>query len=150
MWFNIYVSDAAPAAPAVAGGPAAEKHYQARHFGKCRVKGCRRRMVIEDGAGDGKVFETPDGYGSWTLRVEQQGKARTWSWPVYFVGGADWGRDMRAAGLVCPDHPTMIMDFKRLLGKYKPEKACDGRCMGAVGPACDCSCGGENHGRSRV
>ncbi len=23
---------------------------------------------------------------------------------------------------------------------------CDGRCTGATGPSCDCSCGGENHG----
>lgn len=27
---------------------------------------------------------------------------------------------------------------------------CDGRCTGAVGPACDCECGGENHGSGRV
>lgn len=25
---------------------------------------------------------------------------------------------------------------------------CDGRCMGAVGPRCECSCEGENHGKS--
>jgi hypothetical protein len=24
--------------------------------------------------------------------------------------------------------------------------ACDGRCTGAIGPSCDCQCGGENHG----
>jgi hypothetical protein len=23
---------------------------------------------------------------------------------------------------------------------------CDGRCTGAIGPSCDCQCGGENHG----
>jgi hypothetical protein len=27
---------------------------------------------------------------------------------------------------------------------------CDGRCTGAQGPACDCQCGGENHGSMRV
>ena len=27
---------------------------------------------------------------------------------------------------------------------------CDGRCTGASGPSCDCSCGGENHGTGRV
>ena len=27
------------------------------------------------------------------------------------------------------------------------EVPCDGRCMGAVGPVCLCSCGGRNHGR---
>lgn len=26
------------------------------------------------------------------------------------------------------------------------ERKCDARCMGAVSDACDCSCGGENHG----
>jgi hypothetical protein len=26
------------------------------------------------------------------------------------------------------------------------ECPCDGRCTGALGPSCDCSCGGENHG----
>lgn len=25
-------------------------------------------------------------------------------------------------------------------------KECNDRCMGAVGPSCDCSCGGANHG----
>lgn len=28
--------------------------------------------------------------------------------------------------------------------------ACDGRCTNAPGPACDCSCGGANHGTGRV
>lgn len=29
----------------------------------------------------------------------------------------------------------------------KEEKCkCDGRCINALGPSCDCSCGGENHG----
>lgn len=27
---------------------------------------------------------------------------------------------------------------------------CDGRCTGATGPKCDCSCGGENHGSGMV
>lgn len=26
------------------------------------------------------------------------------------------------------------------------EEVCDSRCMGAVGPSCQCACGGENHG----
>lgn len=26
------------------------------------------------------------------------------------------------------------------------QPACDGRCTGAIGPSCDCQCGGENHG----
>jgi hypothetical protein len=30
------------------------------------------------------------------------------------------------------------------------ECPCDGRCTGAVGPNCDCSCGGANHGSHRL
>jgi hypothetical protein len=30
----------------------------------------------------------------------------------------------------------------------RSEARCDGRCMTAYGPACDCNCGGENHGRA--
>lgn len=28
------------------------------------------------------------------------------------------------------------------------KRPCDARCIGAVGPVCSCSCGGENHGDS--
>lgn len=28
------------------------------------------------------------------------------------------------------------------------EKACNQTCMGATGPSCSCSCGGENHGNA--
>ena len=30
------------------------------------------------------------------------------------------------------------------------ERACNGVCMGAQGPSCSCSCGGENHGSRHV
>ena len=35
-------------------------------------------------------------------------------------------------------------------GSYNEEKFCDGRCMGAKGPNCECSCGGENHGMNAM
>ena len=28
--------------------------------------------------------------------------------------------------------------------------ACDGKCIGAIGPNCDCQCGGENHGTGKM
>lgn len=37
-----------------------------------------------------------------------------------------------------------------IYGTYNPAKECNGQCMGAVGPACDCKCGGHNHGASRT
>lgn len=44
----------------------------------------------------------------------------------------------------CPDH-RISTDWRDLKAK-RTEKECNGVCMGAVGPSCDCSCGGENHG----
>lgn len=43
----------------------------------------------------------------------------------------------------CQDH---IRTAHTVDGTYNPDRTCDARCMGAVGPACSCSCGGENHG----
>jgi hypothetical protein len=34
----------------------------------------------------------------------------------------------------------------QITGRYVADKACDGRCMGATGHNCECSCGGKNHG----
>lgn len=35
-------------------------------------------------------------------------------------------------------------------GHYNPEHVCNSKCMGAVGPSCDCSCGGQNHGGAHL
>ncbi len=37
------------------------------------------------------------------------------------------------------------MTVKRIDGKVSATK-CGPKCTGAIGPACDCECGGENHG----
>lgn len=31
---------------------------------------------------------------------------------------------------------------------HRTEHACDARCMASKGPACECACGGKNHGAS--
>lgn len=33
-----------------------------------------------------------------------------------------------------------------IYGRYVNTVLCNAKCMGAVSQACDCSCGGENHG----
>lgn len=48
----------------------------------------------------------------------------------------------------CPNH-CVAMDWKPMKVKVT-EKVCNGVCMGAIGPSCDCSCGGENHGRNHL
>jgi len=45
----------------------------------------------------------------------------------------------------CPQGCRTAVDAKPIKARIT-EKECDGRCTGAVGPACDCKCGGENHG----
>ena len=37
---------------------------------------------------------------------------------------------------------TRIIEYKKNPSLHK----CDGRCMGAKGKTCECSCGGKNHG----
>jgi hypothetical protein len=40
------------------------------------------------------------------------------------------------------------LKVNRVKGIFVADKPCDARCMGATGPNCSCSCGGENHGGS--
>jgi len=40
--------------------------------------------------------------------------------------------------------------YRKLLLSTEFRCPCDGRCTGAIGPSCDCQCGGENHGTGRL
>lgn len=35
-------------------------------------------------------------------------------------------------------------------GVFNADVACSAKCQGAVGPQCECSCGGKNHGRNHA
>jgi hypothetical protein len=39
------------------------------------------------------------------------------------------------------------MDYGILAGRVNPDHKCNGVCVNARGPQCDCSCGGANHGK---
>lgn len=39
-----------------------------------------------------------------------------------------------------------FVGVERVKGVYNPDRVCDPRCTGAVGPKCSCECGGANHG----
>lgn len=41
---------------------------------------------------------------------------------------------------------ALYFEHRRIEGHYVAEIKCDGRCMGATGHCCECSCGGANHG----
>ena len=56
-------------------------------------------------------------------------------------------KDHRTACSVCGR--SLRTEFGKLLyGRIVEEIVCGGKCMGATGPSCDCSCGGMNHGAS--
>jgi hypothetical protein len=92
-----------------------------RRFGKCIVRGCKTRRVVD---------------GSWSGDVS------------IFYRGTNRDELIRA-GLWCGDHDKHL-EWTQLKGRTNPDKDCNGVCMGAVGPSCDCACGGENHGRNHI
>jgi hypothetical protein len=51
-------------------------------------------------------------------------------------------RDRACEG--CGQHGAYDVHVVR--GVVVEDKPCNAKCMGAVGPACECSCGGKNHG----
>ena len=94
-----------------------------RHFGKCRINGCKTRRVVNS------VFIA-------------NGRE-----VIYYQGGNE--KELRNAGIWCNDHDTFIV-FNQLKAKLNRDKECNGVCMAGVGPSCDCACGGENHGKNHV
>lgn len=48
-------------------------------------------------------------------------------------------------GLHCVEHHRQLR-WKAIDGKFSERHTCDARCMNAIGPNCECSCGGVNHG----
>lgn len=58
-----------------------------------------------------------------------------------------WGEDVRGGWLRCGcGRQAVAKTFAPVLN----DKPCGARCTGATGPACSCSCGGENHGGGRA
>jgi hypothetical protein len=92
-----------------------------RRFGRCTVKGCKTRRVVDGSTVAGVL--------------------------IYYRGGNE--AELATIGAWCTEH-NRHLDWTQLVGRVKPERECNGVCMGAVGPSCDCACGGENHGKNHV
>jgi len=39
-----------------------------------------------------------------------------------------------------------VMQYKEIKGFHSDKHKCGARCLNAIGPNCECSCSGENHG----
>jgi len=49
----------------------------------------------------------------------------------------------------CPCGAGYI-SWSRVDGVVSEKHTCDARCTNAIGPSCECSCGGKNHGKGWV
>jgi hypothetical protein len=49
---------------------------------------------------------------------------------------------------ICPDHGAYSLS--NVYGEFVETAKCGATCRNAVGPACDCSCGGANHGHAHA
>lgn len=41
-----------------------------------------------------------------------------------------------------------LRQAKAVVGKLSPKHVCNAKCESSIGLACECSCGGKNHGRA--
>lgn len=98
----------------------------ARAFGSCMIKGCRHRHVTALPVGGDRLLIPGTHYQA-------------------AAGFTETNAAMRAAGLTCPAHGAEMV-YRRVRGTFNPDKTCDSRCTHAKTAACDCSCGGANHG----
>ncbi len=46
----------------------------------------------------------------------------------------------------CRECNCPLRTWNAVKGHYSEGRKCDSRCTGAVGPNCECQCGGHNHG----
>jgi hypothetical protein len=111
-----------------------------RVFWKCATKGCKSFAVTDLEARAGKPVLT----GTFEPLWGNVHDVHAWMFAGNDVERKAL-RDLYAAnGAACEAHGAM--KAKTLQGTYNPEKVCDGRCTNAKSAACDCHCGGKNHG----
>ncbi|MGR6921257.1 hypothetical protein ACU635_44035 [[Actinomadura] parvosata] len=126
-----------------------------RMFGNCPVKQCKHRAVV-----DATALEEPDRYVVGGVRLSPvfrrdgvgDGGFYQW-WTVMdhlYAEGKLWSADLPDTRPRCPDHGCLLRWRQLDAPRVNPAKVCDGRCMGATGPACDCPCKGENHGSNNL
>lgn len=66
-------------------------------------------------------------------------------WPAPVPGAKHWHDGTWTVPCPTAGCPWVIT-LKRVDGHVSPAVTCGSKCTGAVGPSCDCSCGGANHG----
>ena len=86
-----------------------------------------------------------NGYRSTYFRKDERGQQVSQGVWIQSSGGGKptvYGGDPLGVCTGC----GKMMSFGQLVGTRNDSVPCDGRCTGARGHSCDCSCGGKNHG----
>jgi hypothetical protein len=60
-----------------------------------------------------------------------------------------WTNCLGMIALACPGC-GMARSAQAVQGKFSAKHVCNAKCMASTGPACECSCGGKNHGASHA
>jgi hypothetical protein len=58
-----------------------------------------------------------------------------------------WNGGVTECDQVCPSCGRLNLKYSVVRGRVTPHE-CGSKCLASKGPACDCSCGGKNHGAS--
>jgi hypothetical protein len=111
-----------------------------RVFWKCRTKGCKTHAVTDLNARHGKPLLT----GTFEPLWGDVHDIHSWMFTSNDAERTAYRALYAANGASCSEHGPMA--GKHLKGTYNPSKVCDGRCTNAKSAACDCQCGGANHG----
>lgn len=99
-----------------------------RYFWRCRGASCRARHAFDTDI-------NPIYWGQAYICCPNCDKKHS---AIYSEGGIGPDR-------ICATR----FDPLNFVARQIPTK-CDGRCMGAKGPNCDCQCGGANHGANSI
>jgi hypothetical protein len=105
--------------------------YTVRMIGRCADKACRRAVRIN--VEQESTILAGSRMGGFDTRIRILTPGVTDHYGKRYVVCPGCGASIRLKALQVP-HP----DYRT--------KRCDARCEGATGPACDCECGGDNHG----
>lgn len=115
-----------------------------RYYGRCLVRSCRHRAVIDQHSSTALVT-SHSSTGRPCLAIQDTDGAEL---PLNYTERAQIAAHV-AAGLACPTHRRPLQ-WKRGQFTMVPEQVCNGSCTHATGTVCECACGGANHGDAHL
>lgn len=113
--------------------------FTANWIGRCPVKGCKNVLHLAVEMTRERWTETRHDGANGTKR--EVPKSREFATKF----GWHWGPGHLE--LRCVRHRYEFR-WRQVEGRFSEAHKCDARCMNATGPNCECSCGGQNHGRA--